>query len=316
MDVIAIATIVPSKLHPNDTLENLGGLRKLRATDYVKMKLRKSKYRFMTADGVPFAGFGKWRKLGVEVEALYLWKLTSGHSPFPKKRPGSAVSTTTAVGFSVMSVRCPSDDLRLRCRDSVDAHAAEDRFELTDKKSASDAAKYFFASLKSFLEQEGGFRHALVSGHDFERWLLKTSKAMAVSRNFARGRERLSGAFARDEAILDMLDDPGHWPEGAGLYCVVVTGDLIVNRPRFQCQPLTNADDEIEALGLNILGLSFVLLLEAPDVAKYPFLSEARYRPGRIVISYPGSTHWLTMSWEDGNKHDDLTVQHMQRLPP
>ena len=35
-------------------------------------------------------------------------------------------------------------------------------------------------------------------------------------------------------------------------------GDRTVNYPRFQLQPLTNDQGEIEALGLNILGLRFV----------------------------------------------------------
>jgi hypothetical protein len=41
-----------------------------------------------------------------------------------------------------------------------------------------DAALYFFASLRSYLEQKTGFRHALISGHDLERWLLKTAKLL------------------------------------------------------------------------------------------------------------------------------------------
>jgi hypothetical protein len=175
-----------------------------------------------------------------------------------------------------------------------------------------DAAKYFFASLKSYLEMDAGFRHAIVSGHDLERWLLKTAKAAAVSRNFARGRERLSGVFARDTAILSMLDNPAHWPDGAGLYCVMNTGDVTVNHTRFQIQSLTNDQGEIEAMALNIFGLQFVLLLEPLDVAKYPFLREAKYRPGRIVISYPSSTNWVTMSWDDHKRHEPLTVQFVQ----
>ncbi len=89
------------------------------------------------------------------------------------------------------------------------------------------AAHYFFASLKSYLERDAGSQHALISRHDFERWLLKTAKAAVVSKNLARGRERLSGAFSRDEAILDMLDDHRHWPEGAGLDCTMNTGDTV-----------------------------------------------------------------------------------------
>jgi hypothetical protein len=175
------------------------------------------------------------------------------------------------------------------------------------------AADCFFASLKLYLEHPAGSRHMIVSGHDLERWLLKTAKAAAVSRNLARGRERLSGAFSRDAAILDMLDDPRHWPAGAGLYCTMSTGDLTENTPRFQFQPLTNENDDIEAVAINIMGFRFVLLLEAQKLNKYPFLRDARYRPSRILISYPASTNWMTLSWEDGKPHQELTAQWLSR---
>ena len=177
------------------------------------------------------------------------------------------------------------------------------------------AAQYFFTSLKSYLEQDAGSRHALISGHDLERWILKTAKAAAVSKNLARGRKPLSGAFSRDEAILDMLDAPYHWPEGAGLYCTMNTGDVTENAPRFQFQPFTNECDDIEALAVSILGLRFVLMLGSPDFNKYPGLRNAKYRPGRIVISYPNSTNWLTMSWDDGRVHEALTVQWVRQSP-
>jgi hypothetical protein len=60
---------------------------------------------------------------------------------------------------------------------------------------------------------------------------------LAVSKNFAKGRERLSGAFARDGALLDMLDNPGQWSHGSGLYCAMKTGELTENQSRFQLQP-------------------------------------------------------------------------------
>jgi len=177
-----------------------------------------------------------------------------------------------------------------------------------------DAAHYFFKSLKGYLDRDRGSRHAIVSGHDIERWLLKTAKAAAVSKNLARGREPLSGVFSRDAAILDMLDDPRHWPEGAGLYCTMSTGDLTENNARFQFQPFTNDRDDIEALGINIFGFRFVLLLETPDPTRYPFLPQTKYRPGRIVISYPSSTNWLSMSWEDGKAHEVL-AQWLRKTP-
>jgi hypothetical protein len=83
----------------------------------------------------------------------------------------------------------------------------------------------------------------------------------------------------------------------------------------FQLQPLANEQEDIEALALNILGLQFVLLLEPPDESKYPFLRGAKYRPGRILISYPASTNWLTMSWDDGRSHEHLTIKFVQPVP-
>ena len=92
------------------------------------------------------------------------------------------------------------------------------------------------------------------------------------------------------------------------------TGDLTENTPRFQFQPFTNERDDIEALAVNVLGLRFVLLLEAPDLNKYPGMRDAKYRPGRIVISYPTSTNWVTLSWDDGKAHEQLTIQWVRPL--
>jgi hypothetical protein len=177
-----------------------------------------------------------------------------------------------------------------------------------------DAARYLFSSLKTYLEVDNGARHALLSGHDIERWLLKTAKAMAVSGNLARSGERLSGAFARDLAIVDMLDDSATWPEGAGLYCLLNTGDTIMNHQRFQLVPLLDDNDEIEALKVSILGVIFVLLLEPLHLDKYPFLAEAKYRPSRIVIHHPMAHSWVTLSWDDHFLHDDLTLQFVQNV--
>ncbi len=86
-------------------------------------------------------------------------------------------------------------------------------------------------------------------------------------------------------------------------------GHLTENTPRFQFQPLMNERDDIEALAVNILGFHFVLLLSAQDLNKYPGLRDANYRPGRILISYPASTNWVTLSWEDDRAHGALTLR-------
>lgn len=178
-----------------------------------------------------------------------------------------------------------------------------------------DAARYLFSSLKAYLEADVGEpRHALISGHDLEIWLLKTAKALAVSGNLSRGAERLSGAFAQDHTLIGMLDDPGIWPEGAGLYCLMNEHDLMMNHSRFQLVPWTNEEDEIVALQVSILGFIFLLLLEPPDAERYPLLAHAKYRPGRIEILHPTSHSWVTFSWQDDCSHDVLRVQFVQKV--
>jgi hypothetical protein len=177
------------------------------------------------------------------------------------------------------------------------------------------AALYFFSALKLCLDREADSMRYLLSGHDLERWLLKTAKAMAASGNLARGRHRLSGAFASDVQVLDMLDDPKHWPEGSGLYCVMNAGDVTANHNRFQLVPYTNSREEISGLGVNFMGLDFILLLEPSDFSLIPQLKRATFRPNQIVISFPFSTNWIALSWEDGKQHTrSLELKHLRNL--
>src|SRR5262249_40046636 len=148
-----------------------------------------------------------------------------------------------------------------------------------------------------------------------ERWLLKTIKALATSKNLGRGRLPLSGVFASDVRVLDMLDDPKRWSDGAGLYCVMNTGDLMENHNRFQIQPYTNEKDEISGLAVSIMGLVFVLMLEPPNVAKNPEFNSAKYRPGEIFLSSPFSANRIAISWSDGRLHSDsLRLQFLRKV--
>jgi hypothetical protein len=159
------------------------------------------------------------------------------------------------------------------------------------------AAQKFFAALKSCLDREAESLHYLISGHDLERWLLKTVKALAVSKNLGRGRQSLSGAFASDVQVLDMLDEPGAWPNGAGLYCVMKAGALTQNHNRIQLAPYTNTQDELSGLGISLMGLDFVLMLESPDLAASSSLHGAKFRPRQIVIAFEHSVNRISISW-------------------
>jgi hypothetical protein len=176
------------------------------------------------------------------------------------------------------------------------------------------AAFKFFATVKSCLDREADGLRFIVSGHDIERWLLKTLKAMAASGNLSHGRERLSGAFANDVQVLDMLDDPGHWPDGAGLYCVMSAGDLTENHDRFQLVPFTNPRGELNGLGANIMGLTFVLMLEPPILSESPMLAKAVFRPSQIIVTYPAITNWIAISWADGKvRTNTMTLKFLRK---
>lgn len=176
-----------------------------------------------------------------------------------------------------------------------------------------DAALAFFAAVKAGLERDAGSEHFLISGHDLERWLLKTIKAMAASKNLSVNRQRLSGAFASDIAVLEMLDHPTRWPKGAGLYCPMLIGETTQNHSRFQLQPFVTEADEVYGLGVNILGLDFMLILGEPDLGRSATLQSARFRPGKITITHPGGVNEIALSWEDARAHDDnLTLQFVR----
>lgn len=89
------------------------------------------------------------------------------------------------------------------------------------------------------------------------------------------------------------------------------TGDVTKNHNRFQLQPQTNAQGEISGLGVNIMGLGFILMLEPLDLGLNPHLRHAKYRPGEISISYPSSLNVIAISWDDGKRHESLSMRFM-----
>ena len=58
-----------------------------------------------------------------------------------------------------------------------------------------------------------------------------------------------------------------------------------------------------------------VLMLEPPDLAKNPQFRTTKYRPGSISISYPLSTNWIFICWDDGGPHrESLLVQFLRQV--
>jgi hypothetical protein len=176
-----------------------------------------------------------------------------------------------------------------------------------------DAAKHFFSSLSRSFDEEAVQVRSIVSGHDLERWLLKTLRAFAVSRNLGRGRERLPGQLSVDATFVQMLDDPLSWPDGAGLYCVMRPGDLATNNPRFRMQPHMNDHGEVAMIAVEMMGLVCVLSLQPPENIKP---EDAMYRPSELVIRHPRVTHFCLLSWDPAVRSGGaVTMQYAGPAP-
>jgi hypothetical protein len=166
-----------------------------------------------------------------------------------------------------------------------------------------DAALSFFRSLRTAFEDETANARFIISGHDLERWLLKTLKAMAVSRNLGRGRERLTGEFTEGVNVAALLKSIEAWQPSTGLYCVMAAGEQTQNHLRFQLAPMTTDDGAISGLWASILGISFILMLEPLDLAQSPQARGAVHRPGEITVRYPETRSTIFLSWDDGGRH-------------
>ncbi|MBR1034173.1 hypothetical protein ACVI1J_010423 [Bradyrhizobium diazoefficiens] len=171
------------------------------------------------------------------------------------------------------------------------------------------AAKIFFAGLRDCLESSEAVLPYLLSGHDVERWLLKTLKAMAVSGSLAQGRVKLPGAFERGVDIIRMLEHVDEWPEATGLYFIMPTGSQLINHTRFQLQPwYGDAQKELVGLWSNFLGLEFVMMIAAPNVLQSPGLKNWLYRPSAIDVLIGKSKRQIGLSWQDGRLHRPIQV--------
>ena len=185
----------------------------------------------------------------------------------------------------------------------------------SDLSPLDTAMRDLFAVLKADLEKTADASNFIASGHDLERWLLKTLKALAVSQNLARGRIKLAGKFASDVRIFEMLENPLAWPEGTGLYCPMKVGDTTVNHNRFQISPITNSDEEICGLWTSVFGINFILVLDAAMLTGIPQLANAVFRPKAFKIRQPTAAYEILISWSDGKRHrGEITLEYVRDI--
>jgi hypothetical protein len=112
-----------------------------------------------------------------------------------------------------------------------------------------------------------------------------------------------------------MLDSPNLWPPQTGVYCIMENGQRTYNYNRFQLAPLYGLEnDVIGGLTAEILGLSFAMMVEPPDMALSPSLKAARFRPSCIRIKIGKTTNQIDISWTDGLWHGPVEVTLLSKI--
>ena len=171
------------------------------------------------------------------------------------------------------------------------------------------AGKFFAAIEACDLARDGRKEHHLFSGHDIERWFLKTLLAMGASKNFARNGKRLPAIFHSRIDAAALLQDPQGWPIGAGMYFSQVVGDDLLRGDHFWMAPLTLPHtDEICGMKASVQGLSFTFCAVVPDNTENIPLMTMGYRPDRIVFRVGAVDNIVELSWDDGQPHGPIEL--------
>jgi hypothetical protein len=176
--------------------------------------------------------------------------------------------------------------------------------------SALDAAagRLFRAVKDSDVKAHAGPQHFLISGHDIERWFLKTIAAFAASRNLSKNRQRLTGRWEGTVNLQQLLEDHTAWKPPLGLYFMNREGQKVARSDDLNIGPLTTVDkDEIAGVTMQVQGLWFGVLAVARPIAG-TLLEQASYRPGSIIYNYGAWKSTIQFSWDDAKTHNDVVL--------
>jgi len=177
-----------------------------------------------------------------------------------------------------------------------------------------DAAAFFFSALLASQENETESRRFVVSGHDLERWLLKTIKAMAISGNLSDHSGPLPDQFAADLDVASLLEGDQTWHSGMGLYFLHTDANIAASNDKIGLWPRLNQNRRIEGAILNALGIKFSILLRPRIFNEDQHYRGNFYRPAAIKIDHPKAKHVIGISWDDDLAHSEIIV--MKPLAP
>lgn len=169
-------------------------------------------------------------------------------------------------------------------------------------------ARLFEAIQKCGTSDTGSGLLFLLSGHDIERWMLRSLAIFGVSGNFAIDGAVIDQNFVDRLRVVELLEDPKQWKKPAGFYLTRGLGHQFWRRDNIQIAPVVKTGgDEIVGITLDLQGLEFALLAADHDVTGTG-LDKALYRPGAFVFDMGGTKHRIELSWEDGMPHQDVII--------
>jgi hypothetical protein len=175
-------------------------------------------------------------------------------------------------------------------------------------------AKLFEAIQKCGTTDNGPGLLFLLSGHDVERWMLRSLAIFGVSGNFAIDGAVIDQNFIDRLRIVDLLEDVKEWKRPVGFYLTRGLGHQFWRRDNIQIAPVVKTGgDEIMGITLDLQGLEFALL--AAEHVTNTGLDKALYRPGAFVFQMGATMHRIRLSWEDGLRHEDVIITWKKQRP-
>jgi hypothetical protein len=168
--------------------------------------------------------------------------------------------------------------------------------------------RFFDALQKCGTGETGPNQDFLFSGHDIERWMLRTLAAFGVSKNFAIDGARIDTGFVERLRFAELLEDTTQWKPPLGMYLIQGINYQFTQKENIQLAPiLRRGTEEVVGILTDLQGFQIGVLATDHDIIGTG-LDKAVYRPGKLIFKMGRFTHVIEMSWDDNLPHMDITI--------
>jgi hypothetical protein len=170
----------------------------------------------------------------------------------------------------------------------------------------STAAQFFAELEKADLHRSAPGRRVLISGHDIERWALKTLLAAGHSKSLKdEDGDKLPPRFHPSIDFASLLSNSNAWPPGAGLYFTLPKGSGFRREDGVAFAALMMPEtQEIMGVRMLIQGIQFDVLAATP-----PKLNYAGYRPSALRFKHESFDNVVELFWEDLRNHTEVVFE-------